>query len=165
MTNRGASFWSGGARVEAWFRYAVKCDRDTSQRIETAAKKAGVSATVLVQQGFEAFCEGLGKAGAKRKPRGNYTEANAPTADEQECATRHGMTVGALRVYRAVAAAQVDGRAAIGAGTIAARTGMTQMSVRTLLSKLVSAGRLVRLEPGSWSGPAVYRAEPLGDEE
>lgn len=161
MRERTESFWNGGARVETWFRYAVKCDRDTVRRIEAVAQKAGISATTLVQQGFEAFCEGLGKSEPKRKPRGNYTESTTPQPGEHDRATRDGMTVGAMRVYRALAEVAIDGKAAIGVGSIARATGLTEGTVRVMLTKLAKAGRIERISAGSWNSPAVYTVNPL----
>ncbi len=43
---------------ERCFRFSVRCDRETNQRIETAARKAGLSVTAFVQQHFDTILDG-----------------------------------------------------------------------------------------------------------
>jgi hypothetical protein len=42
---------------ERCFRFSVRCDRDANQRIEQAARKAGLSVTAFVQRHFETILD------------------------------------------------------------------------------------------------------------
>jgi hypothetical protein len=147
-------FWSDPPPQH--YRYTVKCDRERFHAIERAAKACGLSASQLVQMHFESILDA--EPAAQPEPR----QPDQPARAELELATRSGMTVAALRIYRAVEdAADEHGRAEIGIGTISRQTGYTEGTVRTLLSRLTTAGRLRRLSGEGFRRTTVYRVNPL----
>lgn len=135
------------------YRYSVRCGRETALAIALAAEAEGVSATALVQAHFETLFKGLGR-GAVQKPITRNIAAVDP--HDLELAQSNDVSLGAIKVLRVIEAVMDgDGFCEIGIGTIAARTGFTDGSVRVLVSKLVARELLMRLRAGH-RGCAVY---------
>jgi hypothetical protein len=145
------------------YRFTVRCDRERNHAIEAAARSAGVSATTFVQQHFETILDAMAAAMAQTDKEVRSIEVSPFDA---QLATLNGITAGELRVWRAVKAVEDDhGRAEIGVGAIAKFTGLTDGSVRVLLSRLVRGGHLARISGGGWRRTTIYRVvrlkEPL----
>ncbi len=159
MSSEPRDIWKDGPDRAAIYPYAVRCDRQRNAAIERAARAAGLSPTSFVQQQFDRMVDGI-MPDAKAVEKAE--RAADPSRAEADDAKASGLTVGELRVYRAVAAAADEtGRAEIGAGTLARLTGYTDNSVRVMLTHLVSKDRLRRISNAGWRRTTVYQVKPL----
>lgn len=135
------------------YRYTVRCDRERFSEIEKQARACGMSAGELVQMHFEGILDDVRKAEEPaRLPRPK------PSRVEVEAASKLGLSVGALRVFRVVeAVADEHDRSEIGVGAIAQKTGLPNGSVRTILIRLVQQGWLSRVSASGWRRTTIYR--------
>ena len=139
------------ARPETFFRYSVKCDRAMASRIETAAKKAGLSVSAFVQQHFDTILD-------PRQDRGEGAAFKANVFDPVSFSRRYQIPVFAAQVWIALKArADADGLVRVPARTLAEKLGFSGDLVRKGMNALIDAGRLEPLEPMIAGRPALYR--------
>jgi len=149
--------WNGGERPSDIYRFSVRCDRAMNAAIEKAARLAGVSASQYVQLHFEAILD------RPVETPGTKPDDN-PDREELMLARSCGITVGMLRVHRAMKARSgLRGSYRDGPVPIAEATGMTVSSVRVLMSRLAKVNLIQSLKPvyGKANG---YHVFSIGDE-
>jgi len=131
------------------FRFTVRCDRETNAAIERAAKAAGLSPTGFVQRHFDGIAAMIDAA---TKP--------APAVMRQDIERAHdlGLSVGEMRVLdQIIERTDGDEHAEIGVGSVARAVGMSDGSVRNILSKLSRLGLIIRIGRTGFRGTTVYR--------
>jgi len=138
------------------YRYSVRCGRSTAQAIAKAADRAGLTVNAFVQQHFETLFSQV--SGGKKAPQADVAAGAGEKREDLALAQRHGVTPGAIKVYRLIESlADGEGMCQIGADDIAARTGFGAGSVRVFLSNLVTAELLARTRNGGFRGVSAYR--------
>jgi len=136
------------------YRFTVRCDRDTNAAIEKAAKAAGLSPTSFVQRHFDGIVVAADSP-ATQEP----TPASVSRRDIER-ARDLGLSVGEMRVLDAIAlAADRDGNAEIGVGSIATATALTEGSVRNILSKLAARNMIRRIGKPGFRRTTIYHVE------
>lgn len=142
------------------YRFSVKCDRPTNAAIEKAAKAAGVSPTIFVQQHFEGILA-LANAPVDSAP----PVAAADAMRDFDIAKSVGITVTILRLYRAMDHAK-DGNGNVQMSILALSdaAGVAPASVKTFQHKLMRRGLIKQVRPASHRTPAIYHVFSIGDE-
>lgn len=138
--------WAVPERDEQYYRYSVKCDRATSQRIERAAREAGKSVTAFVQAHFDRILDAKPAADAARPfDAENFAREN-----------RVPLTAALMwHVLRQRAAG--DGRVSLSQRQMAEAIGCDVSTPHRLTGALVEAGRLQILERSRGGVSPVYR--------
>lgn len=130
-------------RDELWYRYSVRCDRAFSQRLEAAAKRAGVSATTFVQRHFEMILE----APAPAEP------FNAASFNALAFARRHAVPAAAAQIWREMRKrADGDGCLRISQTDLVIETGVPPGSIAKAMLALKDAGLVEQLSGSSAQG-------------
>lgn len=140
------------------YRFTVRCDRDTNAAIEKAAKAVGLSPTSFVQRHFDGIV-------TTTEPEPETASKQAPPSVSRrdiERAQALGLSVGEMRVLDSIAlAADRDGNAEIGVGSIATATCLTEGSVRNILSKLAARNMIRRIGKPGFRRTTIYHVEAV----
>jgi hypothetical protein len=146
----GAAIYSDDelGRVDQFYRFSVKCDRVTNDRIEKAARAAGVSATTFVQRHFETILD-------------EPTDGSGFSPDA--FAREHKISPQAARVWRAMLRA-ADNVGVVSGGVrdfaIAAKVATGRGGDH--LAELARAGLVKTLARAGANRPGTYRVLQSG---
>ncbi|ESY72335.1 hypothetical protein X740_33340 [Mesorhizobium sp. LNHC221B00] len=141
------------------YRFSVKCDRDMNAAIEKAAKASGMSATGYVQKHFEGILT------AARMPIDQPPPMAVDPTRDFDVATSIGITVTALRLYRAMDHAKDgNGNVQMSMLALADAAGVAPASVKTFQHKLMRRGLIKEVRPASHRTPAIYHVFSIGDQ-
>jgi hypothetical protein len=143
-TNVRQPAYGEAVRDENVYRYSVRCDRAFSQRLEAAAKRAGVSVTTFVQRHFETILEA---------PAPAAEPFNAASFNALAFARRHGVPAAAAQIWREMRK-RVDGKGElrISQTDLMIETGVPQGSIAKAMLALKDAGLVEQLSGSSAQG-------------
>jgi hypothetical protein len=130
---------------ERCFRFSVRCDRDMNQRLELAARKAGLSVTALVQRHFETILD---------------DPADAAGFSPQVFARGNDVSVQAARLWKAMSAtAGPDGEITGAAREFCRTAKISQGAASDHLAELVRVGLVTVLRRPVSGHAGVYRVK------
>ncbi|WP_353641349.1 hypothetical protein [Mesorhizobium sp. WSM2239] len=143
-------------RPETFLRYSVKCDRVMASRIETAAKKAGLSVNAFVQQHFDAILDP--KASPQGQGEGGAVAFSSKAFNPLEFSRRYRVSVPAARVWAALAGhVDADGLARVSLLQLGRDAGVDGSYPQRLIAALVEAGRVEIVKNPVRGQPGTYR--------
>lgn len=132
------------ARDESVYRYSVRCDRSFSQRLEAAAKLAGVSATTFVQRHFETILDA---------PAVDAAPFNTAAFNALAFARRHGVPPPSAQIWKAMRKrADGEGCLRMSHTDIEVEAGVPNSSIAKALLALKDAGLVEQLSGSSAQG-------------
>lgn len=138
-------------RADAFYRFSVKCDRAMNAKIETAARKAGMSATAFVQRHFDSILDP--KPNAQK-----VTSFDAARFDAFNFGKRHQVTLLAAKLWANLRAhAGPDGVVQRFQTLLAEDIGCDRATTGRLIEALIDAGLLESVRNGKVGAPAIYR--------
>ncbi|MER9056458.1 hypothetical protein [Mesorhizobium sp. M0910] len=138
-------------RADAVYRYSVRCDRATSARIETAARKAGISVTAFVQRHFESILDA-------RPIATKLASFDATEFDAAAFSKRHHVTLLAARLWANLRVhAGDDGVVQRFQTLLADDIGCDHASTGRLIAALIETCLLETVRKGKMGAPATYR--------
>jgi hypothetical protein len=144
------------------YRYTVRADRETMHRIEKAAKASGKSTTEFVQHDFETI---LDRAKLEPDRPAAIAKGTKPETHEVETARSLGITVGGLRLHKAMMAmSDFHGHCQRHYTDLAIVSGLCEGSVRTMLKALTRAKLIKSVAPARHDQPATYVVHRIGDD-
>lgn len=130
---------------ERCFRFSVRCDRDFNQRIEKAARKAGLSVTTFVQRHFETILD---------------EPADDAGFSLQVFARKHGISEQAARLWKAMhSMAGPDGEITGAAREFGKAAKLSQGVTSEHMAELIGAGLVTTLRRPVSNRAGAYRVE------